>query len=335
MLNQCIECNFFVSSKEPICPNCGLAKPLQQFFFDETNNRWLRPFLIAIITAPLILLFHFFDRGMALQNFWISFVVFSMCIAFASTVSNFFKDSLFAWLLDREKKIRLSGEHDYLTAKKRIIENRIDELEQHIGEINSVLEQTDNLQDEQWQSAQEKLLTAREIVTTQLARYFLQSKKIELVRLQNKLTPFLFNTERRSFEQTEKKLQTIKSTTAKIGKIRKELADKSTSDLSSCISAERKDFLAELAETEASGQQLEQELIRRQSFNVVANVSLLAENLEKDLSANNLTRELTAFNIRTKLTDFSTAFDKLEIEYEQLKSKSDISNEFGTNLKNI
>ena len=174
------------------------------------------------------------------------------------------------------------------------------------------------------QQVRQKLLSAREIVIGQFARYELQDKKIELVRLQNKVSPYLFGIHRLNEFEMENGLVTIENTKTEINRIRQNLTRHDAIDFPPKILPEKESFLSQLDETETSCEKLREVLLSRQAALALRDISPIEETV-KFPDSKELMKEADVFNIQTTITDFSESFDELEREYRRLKSEDEIS----------
>lgn len=217
---------------------------------------------------------------------------------------------------------RIIKNKNNLNSKDKIIENRISELKRRGEKIDSVLDKIKKTDGKSLQEVRQKLLSAREIVISQFARYELQKQKIELVRLQNGVSPYLFGLHRLNEFETENGLVTIENTRHEINKIRQNLTRHDAIDFPGKALPEKQSFLEHLEETENSCQKLREALLSRQAARALQDISPIEENLKLP-GAKEIVRESDVFNIQTTLTDFSESFDELEREYRRIKAEEE------------
>ncbi len=163
------------------------------------------------------------------------------------------------------QKKRFSTLRNHLKSKYYIIQSRITELNQRGMNIDKVLDKIRSTDSHNLQEVRQKLLAAREIVMSQLARYELQRKKIDLVRLQNGVSPFLFSLHRLSEIESDDGLLTIEDTQVEINKIRQNLTSYVGIEFPKQALPGKENFLAQLAESNESCEKLREALLSRQA----------------------------------------------------------------------
>lgn len=312
MIFKCIHCGFYAAKKEENCSYCGLAAPHKSFEISQTSKIIAQIVLTIIFCAAFAVFFYFAER-IVTRNF--ETVLFGLLIAFVPSLflSHALVRLLSKWLSRVKLFWRQPSGHNYLQARKRIIQTRLDELKQKIYEIDFLIVKTEQ-NDNQSVEMKERLLSARQTAAQQCAEYFLQMKKIELFRLQNKLIPLLYQARRQSFADTESWLRKISENNIKLNQMRAETSKFFPADSPPNAQSNKDIFFAELAETEAAQLTLRDELLKQQMILSLNNTTLIDEHsVGKDLS-----EELAIFNIQATLTDFAHRFDRLEIEYQRL-----------------
>lgn len=329
MLTKCVICEFNVREDDRYCLNCGKKHPakklrekakLKAVFYqivESTNFRLALSFFLTFIFIYFIIdiASQSFTRYIGL--FWILGVVIwiflSIFLFFFINVLKFPKAAP-----------RIIRSKNNLISKSKIIENRMIELNRRGQQIDSVLSKIGNTESENLQEVRRKLLAAREIVMSQFARYELQKQKIELVRLQNGVSPYLFKLHRLNEFQTEDGLVTIENTRYEINKIRAILTRFDAIEFPRNTLPEKENFLAQLSETENSCQNLREALLSKQATRALQGISPIAEKLKLP-HTNELAHTAETFNLQTTLTDFSESFEELEREYRRVQSESEIS----------
>ena len=191
-------------------------------------------------------------------------------------------------------------------------------------QIDTVLDKIKDTDGQNLQSVRQKLLSAREIVISQFARYELQKQKIELVRLQNRVSPYLHSLHRLNEFESENGLLTIEKTQTEVNKIKQNLTNYVAIEFPERALPEKENFLAQLAETENSCEKLREALLSRQAARALHDISPIEESLKLP-SAKEIVHAAETFNIQTTLTDFSESFDELEHEYKRLRAEEEVS----------
>lgn len=204
-----------------------------------------------------------------------------------------------------------------------IVEKRISELSKRIRKIDDILDKINHDDSIHLQQVRQKLLSAREIVIGQFARYELQHQKINLVRLQNSVSPFLFGINRLNETEMNDGIATIENTKSEINRIRQNLTRYDAIDFPPKVLPEKEAFLTQLDETEMSCEKLREVILSRQAVLALRDISPVEETVRFPVSKE-LVRETDVFNIQTAITDFTESFDELENEYRRLKSEKEI-----------
>jgi len=320
MLTKCVNCGFYVRQTDEFCLNCGFLKPAENL--EQKSFNYKR---FAVIALPLFaitfLLMMLIDapHGEVRSPLIIAYLALSISLVFA-ILSTELKA-----ILDKNKKLeqRKSSNRDNLTTKNVIIEKRVSELNKRGQKIDVVLDKIKETDGENLQEVRQKLLSAREIVMSQFARYELQKQKIELVRLQNNVSPFLFSLHHLNELETENGLVTIENTQSEINRIRRNLTVYAPVEFPKRTLPEKENFLAQLDETEDSCEKLREALLSRQAARALQDISPIEENLKLP-STKEIIHAAESFNIQTTLTDFSESFEELEHEYKRLKAEEEM-----------
>lgn len=318
MLTRCFNCNFYVSSFESKCPNCGrLASPR------KIVGGYLQ---IAKFPALFALFFSLVFSLPATIFFFGDFDNFAQILLSAAFIYSIFFAVLFFIQFKRSFISRANNEINSpvssIAGKRKLIEKRIAELDSRGRKIDSVLDKIKETDRENLQEARRKLLSAREIVISQLARYELQKQKVELVRLQNELSPYLYKLHRLADVETESGLAAVEITQLEIENMRGNLASYAAIDFPEKTLPEKQSFLAQLDETNESCERLREALLGRQAASALRGISPIEGNL-KFSGAKEVEHAAETFNMRAALTDFSESFDELESEYRRLRSESE------------
>ncbi len=228
MLTKCVICGFNLRKDDEYCFNCGKKYPAKEF---HEEAKFKAIFYRIVESAIFRLVLSFF-----LTLILVYFLIDIAALRFPKYTAYIWLSGILIWIflsvflffyinvLRFPKPVpRIIRSKNNLISKSKIIENRMIELNRRGQQIDSVLGKIGNAESENLQEVRRKLLAAREIVVSQFARYELQKQKIELVRLQNGVSPYLFELHRLNEFETENGLVTIENTNREINKIRTSL----------------------------------------------------------------------------------------------------------------
>ena len=210
-----------------------------------------------------------------------------------------------------------------MKTKEKIIKARVSELTERGQGIDAVLGKIKSTDSRNLQEVRAKLLSAQEIVTSQLARYELQKRKIELVRLQNGISPYVSGFQNLNESETNQGLAKIEDARQEIDKTRWNLTLDGENDLPERVLPEKEQFLAQLEETEESCEKLREALLSLEAARALQNIQPIDENLQLT-EAKDVAQATESFNIETTLTDFSESFEALEREYKRLQTENEV-----------
>ncbi len=315
MLSKCVNCGFYVRQDDEFCFNCGIIdpiKPLQanvlSFFFFWVL---ISPFFSLLMTIAVFYNTYFISLTYASLVF-LSFL--AVMFIFGYFIKKFFKTN----------KIKREKLSTGLITKHNVIAKRLSELNSRGQKIDTILDKIKETDGQNLQEVRQKLLSAREIVVSQFARYELQKNKIELVRLQNSVSPYLFALHRLNEFETENGLVSIEMTKAEVNEIRQNLTNYVAIEFPAQTLNEKEHFLSQLSETEDSCEKLREALLSKQAAHALQGISLIEENLKLQ-SAKEIVHSAETFNIQTTLTDFSESFEELEREYRHVRAENEVS----------
>lgn len=316
MLSKCVQCGFYVRQNDEFCPNCGLLSVLDDLTFWEKNEvTFLFTGLSTILISVILSLVNQHWRDHIIAIVVISFVVSVFIGLLYSSDKRDKKDSE-----NEDRFFRRSLNHKEIT-----IEKRIEELINRKNKISSVLYQIGSEPSENLQPVQRKLNSAKEILETQSARYKLQKEKINLVRLQNRVSPYLLYLDSLDELQTEEGIFISDNTLREVDELHESLSD----SFPKKVEIERADFLKNLDETLESCEKLWEALLSKQALFALKDVQPTNE-ISTILHAEELAHATETFNLQAKLTDFSESFDELEDEYKRLTADDEITQKFLT-----
>jgi hypothetical protein len=299
--------------------NCGFLKPAEREKIPDFNYR-----RFALILLPLFVLSFFFLFLIPPPQNRIDslFIIIFFALVISLPLAAIFTAISESFDVKNNHANQKHANRNNLKTKKAIIKKRVSELNKRGQKIDAVLDKIKATDGDNLQEVRKKLLSAREIVMSQFARYELQRQKIELVRMQNRVSPYLFGLHRLSEPETENGLLTLENTQFEINKLRRNLTSDGAIDFPARAEPEKQAFLAQLRETEESYERLRESLLSRQAARALQDISPLEENLKLPRSKE-LTRESEVFNIQATLTDFSESFEELEREYRRLKAEEE------------
>ncbi len=328
MLTKCLNCGFLVQHDDDYCLNCGIDKPTE----DTHVPSFVRIILIASkmvsfkvllgLLLSLLILFLIADSDLA-NVFYLrdGIIIFGLVIGFSLSftivplIRRLIKNNL---LQDRNKT------SDNLTLIKRTIDSRISDLSKRRSQIDVVLNRIQFDDGERLQETRTKLLAARKLVNGQHARYDVQAKKIEMVRLQNSVLPYLENHDGLNEFEVETGLFVIESAKREIWQTREKLSTEYASELPKSAQSEMDSFVRQLNETEESCLKIRETLLSNQARRALEGISTDNE-IASVSGANEIARAFETFNIQSTITDFSESFEELEREYMRLRAEKEIS----------
>ncbi len=316
MLSKCVQCSFYIKRNDEFCPNCGYVNS-----FDNSPLWKKHKFTLLILIASTIFLsviISFISKNWQddiIPIFLISFVI------------SLFVAVMFEFNIESKKDFE-NTERFYrrsLKHKAKTIDKRIEEIINRKNKISSVLYQIGTEPSKNLQPVRGKLLSAQEILETQSARYRLKQEKIKLVRLQNKVLPYLLYLEKLDESITKEGIFYSDNTIREVGKIRESISDSFPTQ----VKTERAEFLKNLDETSQSCEKLWEALLSKQALFALKDVQPINE-IGQILHAEALAHATETFNLQAKLTDFSESFDELEAEYKRLTADDEITQKFLT-----
>ncbi len=304
MITTCYVCNYFVHKDDPECLNCGTVKPTSKVNFK-------RAFIIFIST--LILVFSISIGMFELNGSSLAFAFFMV----------FFLTLCLEGILSSLNKITPNS----LWSRENVIEQRLEELTVRNMNVNKVLNQINESDSKQLQGVRTKLLSAKEIISNQYERYELQKKKIDLIRVQNNLSPVLFDMQNLNESQIDNGLRALNKAKNQINTLREKVSENIPSEFSKQNLPERDGFVEQLDETEVSYTKMRESLISRQATNALRDITSLSETSN---NTNELAHAVETFNVNAEISTFSESFEELEAEYKRLKSEDGINEKFLT-----
>lgn len=327
MLTKCVNCGFYLRQTDEFCLNCGIESPTREYSQPSPNlfiiARLTKSKLLFLILSVIIcfLLFYLITDGeLSSIPYLRSYVAFAI-IVFSVAISFLLMFLITKWCDKKAHPKRLKNSNNF-ASRRKTVDKRLSELDKRAKTIDKILAEIGENSSSQFKDMRPKLMAAREVIIGQFARYELQKQKIELVRLQNGVSPYLFGLHRLNEFQTENGLVTIETARAEISQIRQNLTRYDAIDFPPKALPEKQAFLAQLDETENSCQKLREALLSRQAARALQDISPVEESVRLPISKE-LAHESDVFNIQTTLTDFSESFDELEREYKRIRAEEE------------
>jgi hypothetical protein len=329
MLTDCVNCGFFVEREAEFCLNCGIKSPAKDFSVPPPlvvslarlarSNAARLGLSLGLTFLVLYLLADGEARGILyLRDYLLAAGV--IAGAGGALLGLFF---LNLWCR-RKLYSRREKNPDNLTSHTKLIDKRLAELHRRGRTLDSIVARIDRRAGGKLAGMRPKLLAARELVGSQSARYELQKQKIELVRLQNRVSPYLFELHRLDDFELEHGLTALDRTKDEIERLRHELSSSAAPELPAPALPEKQQFFAQAAETEASLDKLREALLSRQAARALRGVSRLEEELTPAPEARDLAHAAETFNLQTALTDFGESFEELEREYRRVRTEGEV-----------
>lgn len=317
---KCVICGFNVTPQSERCGDCGLLHPLRPLRVSGEDYSFVKA--LVVIAAFLIPALYFGTQGVAGIVFC-AVPVGLLLLAFFGGLSKRISNALYRRSLkagEREVAIRTAPYPESLAYKENIIRQRTSELSKREQQVNAVLDRARLSTGEHWEQVRATLEASVQTLKRQHARYCAKSVELDTVRLQNRLTPFIYDTLGFSYEDIDAHLKTIERAQSNAVKLGEQL-DEQRRVLGSETDIE--ELSQRLSEIQQSMRKLLDTLVGRQAVLALKGITPLDDALSpisKPLAA---IRETEVFNIQVAITDFSTSFDELESEYVRLQTEED------------
>ncbi len=320
MLLKCFKCVFNVRISDEFCLNCGLKKPSEKVI--HLNLFSQKPLLLLQISIFCLVFALIINALTPVFNDDNSRNLF---ILFWTLVFGFvFGISFHYLIISKLNKINIGNRFlfnkENLIDRNKIISKRMTELSLRINKITTVSDRIGISTSQNLQGVQQKLVYAKATLGNQFLRYKLQQSKIEFIRMQNNIFPYLERIQILDEFQTENGLVTTQETIKKLNSIQQELNREFPPEMKS----EKEYFLQQLMETTKSCQILCEVLLSKQAFRALQEVRP-TENTNLISNSEEISHAAETFNIQTILTDFSESFEKLESEYQRILDESEVS----------
>lgn len=297
MLSTCWNCRFNLTPVDAFCPNCGNPAGHNPNFFNRKRFTIVAAIFAFMISIALPLIPQPLPAVIAIT------LSITMGVAFGIIVEI---------ILDGSSKEHIATQPNALIAREVTIATRLDELDNRALELDSIAGQIRTSDSQPLIDVREKLLSAQKLVAEQKARYEIQKRKIELVRSQNKLSPFLTEHGAMTAEDLDHGIKLTDRIWSDVNRVKLEVTSPVSSYFPVAIEIEKSAFVEQLTQTLDSCGRIRESLITLRAARALSGVS---PELKPDVAT---AKEVSVFNIQTSLTDFSDSFDELEREYNRL-----------------
>lgn len=323
----CVNCGFNVVPSNQRCANCGVLYPLEPLSIVPKDYSYIYAF--TVLASILLPVFYLKSIVGLFFGFIIGLPVGMVLVFFFGGISKVIAKELTnrsQETAERRVESRKLPHPESLVYKENVITQRISELSEREQKVTAVLSRVKQSRDEKWEQVRETLLGSLQTLTRQHARYSAKFTEIETVRLQNMIAPFIYNTDRFSFEQIDAHLKTIEDAENGAGELTRKL-DEQRGVLGGV--SEIEELARRLSEIQESMGKLRDALVGRQAVLALQGITPLEEALTPLSSPVAAIRESEIFNIQVAITDFSASFDELESEYIRVQSEEDVAQRIG------
>jgi len=313
---KCIECAFNVTGSDERCANCGILRPLESLTVRKEEYAGVITG-IAIVSIVLLALFFALQVGIG-GVVCCALPAGIVLLGFFGRISKVVSDALG----HRDTANRKTPHPESLEYKANLISHRISELSKREQQLIAVLDKSRENTGEKWEQVRATLKTSIQTPQRQLARYSAKSLEIETVRLQNKLAPLIYDTDRLSYEQIDGHLKIVEDAQTKAVTLGKQLDEQRKVLGNAPEIAELSERIAEIRE---SIRKLCDALVGQQAVLALKGITPLDDALNPISPPMAAIRESEVFNMQVAITDFSTSFDELESEYARVQSEEDVA----------
>jgi hypothetical protein len=323
---RCCACDYFVTTTDRRCPNCGIADPR-----NERPDRGI-PDIVAqgdtlTMETPMT------DGVRAAFGGFVGAVIGGFLMAGMGVAVGLAVGISLGVLLgaDKEwsppeltniaKRVIECLRNDEETIRQRL--NDIAQREKHLEETRQQVAVSvgDAATQERWNKVRQTIDSAAGVLVKQRDRYHAKLWEIALVRWQNALEPLAADWELLTHEACNQRLRQLERLRDQ-GK--QYLDDWEGVDLTDLPEARR--CLERLRNALESCDQLREALIVEQARLAVVGIAPVDEALSTSMGTSNTAlHALDVFNARAALGEFESAFDELEAEYNRLRSEDELA----------
>lgn len=303
---ECVNCGFYVASNDKFCPDCGLSEPSEpvKSASKEIENK------IFLKTAGIIAVAVFIGFGLFRWNG--DSLDFDDSLRLAATVLLFgtIFSILFVLLTARrsgrseeQKRFAEAGISGFQFIQDSCA-MRNHELSEMRGDLRGSVERGARVSSETVKSNRRQ---TRDEISGLLSRYELLLDRIDFARLQNRLLPLLLNGRNNSADENFS--ESLDEISLEIEDTKSSLSDYPGDEIFEDFLNEKRDFLAQVEETEK---------LCRSLTNRSENLAPFETDFST-LASRNSTAPPEILNAQKTLAKISESFDKLERAYRKLK----------------
>lgn len=227
--------------------------------------------------------------------------------------------------VDKKNKIiaeRKAPNPESFIFKEGIIQKRKSELSNREQKVNGVLEKAKLNTDEKWKQVCIALENSIKTLKRQEAKYNLKGIEIKMVRLQNELAPFVYESEGFSYEAITSNLKIVEKAEALANDFAAQLDNQLMVLDNASESAELNQRLDEIKE---SIHKLHDAFLGRQAVLALQDIKPLDDALNPVLPPVKAIKESEVFNTQVAITDFYSSFTELESEYMRIQAEEDVA----------
>ena len=307
MLIECVNCGFYIGSNENFCPDCGLSAPNAPVKF--RSDDFDRPLMLKVAVIIAIVIF----IGIALFRVREGSGDFSdlyglvWLILLVSLVL-----SLFITLFLTYRSVKTERRQRFASTEAatnfRFIQDTIllrnHELKEKLRDFRGSAKRGIRLSENDGES---KSPAKKNEFLNLIARYDLLNNKVDFARLQNKLLPIIEH--RNALKSEEDFSENLDEILTEIELINLSLTDDFAAKVSENFQVEKRDFLAQINETEKLCEAL---------LEWLSDAQPLQDNFEMP-PLNDLTRQINGFDVQPTLKNFAESLDESERQFQRLK----------------
>lgn len=331
---KCLNCEFNVTQEDERCPNCGVLHPLESLAEERPFNEqeFTEKVVVGILVVAFLIPAIYFGSQAGFFGVVCCALPVGIIVAYVGAMVVGAPATLIAEAITNRKVAKRRNELDTrktphpesLKYKETLINQRLSELSNREHKLESVLQKAKQISGEQWQQVSKTLEATIETLKKQHARYSAKSVEIEIVRLQNRAAPLIYEADRYSYEQIDSHLVKIGGAQTRANELDRKLQQQKSvlGDVS-----EVKELSERLSEINESMVKLHDALVSRQAVLALQEVSPLSDAITNVPPPIKAIRESEIFNIHVAITDFSASFKELESEYARVQAEEDVAGE--------
>jgi hypothetical protein len=323
--HKCLNCGFNVTEQDERCQNCGVLHPLVSLELKELDTTI--PTAIGTILPCIILLIVMYSIGQKRgDNDWI---ILSACMIPMALLPSYFVSilvvSIYKNFYDAKYKNDITNRRatfpESLIYKENLINQRKKELSKREDQVMTVLSKAKLNTDEKWKQVSTMLEDSIKTLKRQEAKYNLKSIEIDMVRLQNEIAPFVYNTDGFSYNQIDANLKIIEGVKGTANGIGNQINNQSKF----LDSSEPKELTQRITEIQSSIDKLHDAYLGKQAVLALQDINPVDDASNPILPPVKAIQESEVFNTQVSITDFSESLKELESEYMRVQAEEDIA----------